>query len=79
MPDGGGQIVSLHQGEGWAGDFERRVGGAGANEGAGEGGFAGAKRAVQEQDIAGTGARGETRGERLGGGFIGGEEKRLHG
>ncbi len=79
MPDGGWQVVGLDQGEGWAGDFQRGVGGAGADEGAGEGGFAGAERAGEEQNIAWAGARGKFRGERLGGGFIGGEEKRLHG
>lgn len=40
-------VVGLHKGIAWAGDVQRRVMQEGTQESAGQGGLAGAKRALQ--------------------------------
>ncbi len=60
MPDlGGWGVVGLDEGEGGAWDFLGGVLGEGADEGAGEGGFAGAEGAGEENGVTGAGFLGE--------------------
>ena len=62
----GGCVVFLDQGVGGAGHLKRRVGGDGADQGAGEHGLAGAERAVEQDCVARADDGGDAGAEGLG-------------
>ena len=63
-----GEVVGLHQGEGWRGHLERRVAGQATQQGAGQRALAGAERAFEQQGVARPQDSGQPLGEALGGG-----------
>jgi len=72
-------VVGLHEGVAGAGNVQRRVVQEDAQQGAGQGGLAGAKGTLQEDGIARAEVGGDAGGEGFGGGEVGKVEGERHG